>query len=69
MAVSNRTPSTFGKILATSGNRRGHQTRDRLISRPPLKLMRYRDRDTVVVEGACVCGFGGGGACLYILNG
>ena len=33
--------------------------------------MRYRDRDTVVVEGACVCvvwGVGGGGACLCTLN-
>ena len=58
MAVSNRTPSTFEKILDTSGNRRGNQTRDRQISRPPLKLLRYRD--TWVVEGACVCGLGVG---------
>ena len=61
MTVSNRTPSAFGKILATSGNRRGNQIRDRWISRPPLKLMRYRDRDTVVIEGACVCVVWGGG--------
>ena len=68
MAVSNGTPSTFGKILATSGNRRGNQTRDRWISRPPLKLMRYRNRDTVIVGSECVCvvcGGGGGGVFVY----